>query len=61
MQEKKYYFIIFIVFILSFVWKKSIFCNKTPQNKPKGCLSNTPLKKKKPLAKTLLAKQSLSH
>jgi len=48
------------VFILSFVWQKPIFCNKTPQNKPKGYLPNTPLKKK-PLAKILLAKQSLSH
>jgi hypothetical protein len=53
MQEKKYYFIIFIVFILSFVWQKSIFCNKTPQNKPKGCLSNTPLKKKKTFSKNI--------
>jgi hypothetical protein len=34
--------------------KKTIFCNKTPQNKPKECLQNTPLNKKKTFSKNIV-------
>jgi hypothetical protein len=44
-EEEKTFFIIF----LGFVWQKSIFsCNKTTQNKLKGCLSNTPFNQNNP-------------
>jgi len=53
MQEKKITF-------LDFVWQKPVFSwNKTIQNKLKGCLSDTPLNKKKPLTKIWKTKQCL--
>jgi hypothetical protein len=44
-KEKKYIYI-----FSGFVWQKPNFsCNKTTQNRLKGCLSKTSLNPKKPL------------
>jgi len=61
MQEKKAFFYNFycVFFKLCLTKTHFFFCNKTPQKKPK--LNIHLKKKKKPLAKILLAKQNLNH
>jgi hypothetical protein len=57
MQEKNSIFLIFYCF-LNFIWQKLIFlCNRIVETGLRGCLLNTPLSQKNPLAKKLQARQ----